>query len=173
MRMMVAGLVAVSLSVSAAAADEPDGRWVDFGPWNGVVDCESSPTPGYPHLTARHHPTKRAAEVRADQVSWTSDRGVFQFQQRSWDWVAPQALVGVDPRRQTLKRQLRQAQRLRDIDGGGISHWVCGYRYGDGTGPRFVTGELVSPANPARCAERLARHTKRRIADSVCGVSDE
>ena len=29
---------------AAAASSEPVGRWVDFGPWNGVVDCESSPT---------------------------------------------------------------------------------------------------------------------------------
>lgn len=176
-------LIAVSLQLAAAppAAADPEGRWVDFGPWNGVVDCEASPnagaaaivTPTGTHLTepgTRRH----AAEVRVDQRAGAADRGAFQFIPSTWDWVAAERgrrhLTGDDPRRKTLATQLRQAEWLRL--NGGIGHWTCGYRYGDGTGPRYVTGELRMPAHPGRCTVNLVNihGIGLRSARSVCGA---
>lgn len=133
----------------------PEGRWVDFGPWNGIVDCESAPTVNGPPLS--DHPE----EVRVDQLSPTADFGAFQFQQRTWDWVAQWRgrtdLVGVDPRTVDIGEQFDQAKALAfDIHGGGIQHWTCGYRYGDGTGPRFVTAEVAPVTEIAVCLELFA-----------------
>lgn len=165
-------LWAVLIAGAPAGAHNVEGRWVDFGKWNGVVDCESSPV-GTAYVPA-HHPVKARAEVRVDQVSWTWDYGGFQFQRNTWDNVAQRRgkthLIGKDPRTVTLAQQIRQAQWLRKNVG--IWQWSCGYRYGDGTGPRFVTGEWKLPSNPEGCARNLDLYhgVRTRVARSVCNA---
>lgn len=184
MRFAATILIAASIQLAAVApagASDPEGRWVDFGKWNGVVDCESSPNASARALVtpfgvplAPSATTEAAREVRVDQAGSARDRGAFQFIPSTWDSVArlrgKPHLIGDDPRTKTLAQQLRQAEWLRRHDG--IGHWTCGYRYGDGTGPRWVTGEIRTPKNPERCARNLRRHwgRSRSVARTVCGV---
>lgn len=167
-------VLAVLQPVPAQAHESLPGRWVDGGDYNGLWACEARPTPKFGHLVPQHHPKKRAREVRADSRGSANDRGIFQVIPSTWDWVAQQRgkgrLIGRDPRSFTLATQLRQAEWLRTH--GGIGHWTCGYRYGDGTSKRWVTGEWKSPRKPRRCANNLVnRHGQtRRVANSVCEV---
>lgn len=176
--MAVMVVVAVVLFIAEAAYGRDisdEGRWVDFGPWNGVVDCEASPTPGTPHLVPRHHKAKYSAEVRADSRGHTPDLGIVQFIQPTWNSVSSLRhawwLVGRDPRTVTLAEQLRNGQWLRVNRG--IRHWSCGYRYGDGTGPRWVTAVWKESPHPFRCARNLRRHHgfKWKHAASICGYA--
>ena len=166
-------IMVVLLAVgNPAGAHNDEGRWVDAGPWNGLLDCESSPTDTRGPLAPRHHPRKRAAEVRVDQISYTHDYGAFQFQRATWDSVAAlrgrERFVGVDPRTTSLASQLRQAEWLRTNVS--ISQWSCGYRYGDGTGPVWVTAEWKLPRRPERCAANLNEkwNLTEAQARSVC-----
>ena len=167
-----------SFAGPAAARDiSSEGRWVDFGPgWSGIVDCESSPTPNYPHLVPRHHPKKRAVEIRADSKGSSNDRGVVQFIPSSWDWASKSRgawwLVGKDPRTVTLAEQMRNAQWLRTETRGGIGHWACWRRwFGADVGPQWVTGEWKPSPHPFKCARNLRRHHgfRWRHAASICG----
>lgn len=171
----------LSIAPTAAAKEEP-GRWVDFGKWNGVVDCESSPssspalvTPTGKNLAPRGT-AKYRREVRVDQSGYSSDRGAFQFLPSTWDSVARKRgalhLVGKDPRTTTLATQLRQAEWLRRNVG--MSQWSCGYRYGDGTLPQYVTGEIKTPNKPVQCKHNIANKYDRtwRVARSVCNTKN-
>ena len=161
----------------AEAHDDLPGRWVDFGKWNGVVDCEAGPVDylGTPHKVPRHHPTKRNAEVRADSKGHTPDLGIVQFIQLTWNRVSvlrdANWLVGRDPRIVTLAEQMRNAEWLRRNVS--INQWSCGYRYGDGTTKRWVTGVWKESPHPRRCARNLRRHHgfRWRHAASICGVN--
>ncbi len=173
---LASGLV-ITTPPTASAHEEPSsqGRWVDFGKWNGVVACEASPISNYPHLVPRKHKARYKAEVRADIHNvWSGADGPFQFLKSTWNSVAKargkERFIGRDPHEQTLAQQLRQAQWLRKNVG--IRQWVCGYRYGDGTGPRYVTGEVRTPRYPRKCARNLRRHhgVKWRVAKSVCNL---
>lgn len=134
-----------------------EGRWVDFGPWNGVVKCES------------------LGDADVYNTGGSGAAGLFQFMPRTWNWVAEvhdrPRLVGKDPATRTAAQQLRQAIRLRDMRHGGIRHWVCGYRYGDGSGPVWVHDDRI-PKRPYRCARNLRRKwdLPRRVTNSVCAV---
>lgn len=171
---LLVATAAVLLSLpDPAGAHELPGRWVDFGKWNGVVACEASPTRWFPHQVEKRNSAEYRAEVRVDSVNrWSGASGAFQFLPSTWDAVAARrgarSLIGRDPRSLTLARQMKQAQWLRKHVG--KSQWVCGWRYGDGTGPRYVTGEAKLPSRPWRCARRLDhRHgLKRSVARSIC-----
>ena len=176
---VVAANILVAVLLAPQPAEAHDGRWLDAGPHNGLLSCESSPnaraaaivTPrGVPLAPAG---TRRArAEVRVDQQAAALDRGAWQFIPSTWDWVATERgalhLVGKDPRFTTLATQFRQAEWLRI--NGGIAHWTCSGRFGDGTGPRYVTAELVTPRRPRRCARNLHRQWGARpaVAASIC-----
>ncbi len=180
LRHIGATLALTALLAAPAAADE-GGRWVDLGPHNGLTACESSPNGlAYAILTPRGTPlappgTRKArAEVRVDQQAAALDRGAWQFIPSTWDWVASARgadhLIGKDPRRTTLAQQYRQAEWLRI--NGGIGHWTCAWSYDNGTGPRYVTGELRTPRRPHRCARNLERRwaTPPDVAADICGV---
>lgn len=148
--------------------DDGTGRWVDFGPWNGVVDCEASPTAHYPPLSS--HPE----EVRADIRNVSSGAaGLFQFMPSTWRWVANSrgelTLAQRPPTAVTIAQQFRQAEWLRT--NWGIYHWVCGFRYGDGTGARYVTAEAKPPRDPAQCRKNLRRQwgANRSMRVTMCG----
>ena len=154
-RRMLMTVVAVNITVAVLApgpvqADNP--RAIDFGPWNGVVACESR---GDSQALGRHN-----------------DAGLFQFIPSTFRWVADvhgrTNLAGKDPRNMTAAQQLRHAIRLRDMPGGGIGHWACGYRYGDGTRPIVVHGD-PHPPKPRRCFRWMRKHVSKRVAASVCG----
>ena len=87
----------------------------DFGPWNGLVNCES----GFDPWAHNAH---------------SSASGLFQFLDTTWDWVAADAgrfdLVGLEARQASVQDQYLMAVHLRDMPGGGIGHWVCGWAYG-------------------------------------------
>lgn len=148
-------IVTITALATPAAAD--DDRTVDFGPdWNRIVRCES--------------------RGDAQAISHTADRGLFQFQRRTWEWVAEThnrpELADRDPRDVTAAQQLRQAIRLRDMNGGGMHHWVCWrYRNQFSPAPVNVHSEAKQPRKPGRCARNLARrhNVPWRIATSVCG----
>lgn len=156
------------------------GRWVRLGKFAGLARCEAGPTPGFPHLAPRGTDAYRL-EVRADSKNPRSTaRGIFQFINSTWDWVArahgKTHLVGQDPRNTTIAQQLRQAIRLRNMPGGGISHWVCGYAYGTGSPWIFLTGEWRSASNaPKRCTRNLEGRWNRGTvtAHTVCGYRHE
>jgi len=94
----------------------------DFGAWNGIIACES----GFNRYAHNAHSTAS---------------GLFQFLDTTWRWVTTDmgrpdlvALPGgaVDA---SVADQYAAAEHLRLMPGGGISHWVCGYRWNDGTRP--------------------------------------
>lgn len=157
MRLIVGALALLLLgsSIAMSPAEAHHGRRVDFGPWNGVVACES--------------------EGRAAVISrGTPYHGLFQFSESTWDNMANRRdrsnLLRRPPSQYTVAQQLRQAEYLRTLDG--IGHWpVCGRRYGDGTPPIWVTGEREIK-HPKRCAKNLRTHWDfpKRIARSVCGA---
>ena len=80
---------------------------------------------------------------------------------RTWRWVASyfgkHKLARKHPTDTTVAQQLRQAIRLRDMPGGGLRHWVCGWAYGTGSKWLWVWNEKPSP-HPRRCARNLRRH---------------
>lgn len=171
----IALLILVTVVIPSAEALRAGrfGRWVDFGKWNGVVACESSPTANYPHIVPRKQKRRYRAEVRVDQINrWSGASGAFQFLPWTWDSVARKRnrpnLESNQPRSTTLAQQLRQAQWLRENVG--IRQWSCGWRYGDGTGPRYVTGERREPRRPAKCARNLRRRHGLTwpVSESVC-----
>ncbi len=174
MRPIIALLCAVAiLAPSPVWADE--GRWVDFGPFNGTFDCESSPSRKPPLAEPG---TRRARhEVRADQTGTSGERSVAQFLRSTWDRVAELRgrphLIGKDPGRVTLAQVLRQSIWLRRNVG--ADQWTCNRvfgRFADGTGPQYVTAEHRLPRDPDRCARNLRRKWGRSktVAESVCGV---
>jgi hypothetical protein len=92
----------------------------DFGRWNGVVMCESGGS--------------------VDATGPFGERGLFQFRRSTWDAVATHRgatrLVGADPASVPPRVQWRQARYLAwRMPGGGLGHWACGWRWGDGTPP--------------------------------------
>ena len=107
----------------------------DFGAWNGIIDCESS---GVANI---ENPTSTAS-------------GLWQFLDTTWSWVAEDAgrndLVGTRAKDASVADQWAMAEHLRTMPGGGISHWVCGYRWNDGTGPINVRwlGEETRTVTP-------------------------
>lgn len=175
MRILAIFIVLATLLIGNPAEAQAPGRWVDFGKWNGVVACEASPTRANPHLVKNRSSKRYRAEVRADALNpYSGTKGSLQFMQGTWNAVAQRRgisrLVGDDPRTASLATTMRQAQWLRRNVG--LSQWSCGYRYGDGTGPRYVTGERRMPAKPKRCSRNL--HDKHglswSVSRSVCGV---
>lgn len=92
----------------------------DFGAWNGIIDCESG---GVANI---ENPTSTAS-------------GLWQFLDTTWSWVAEDAgrndLVSTRAKDASVADQWAMAEHLRTMPGGGISHWVCGYRWNDDTGP--------------------------------------
>jgi hypothetical protein len=164
-------LVSVGWRELPAVADEPAGRFVLLGPWAGLVRCEAGPTANFPPLAEG---AGRKLEVRADSKNPRSTaRGPFQFIDTTWDWVAERhgqdRLVGKDPRRFSVARQLRQAARLSVMAGGGIVHWECGHRFNTGSPWVFLSGESKTPKNPRACFKRTKRFVTRDVARSVCG----
>ena len=174
MTMVLFGIFALLFTEAADAHEDLPGRWLDAGNWNGVIACEAGPNNhhGTPHMVPHHHPLKRSAEVRADSRGHTPDLGVVQFIEKTWNNVSSLRgahwLVGRDPRTVTLAEQMRNAQWLRTNVG--IFQWSCGYRYGDGTGPRWVTGVWKESPHPRKCARNLHRHHgfKWSVAASIC-----
>lgn len=156
-----------------AGGDEPDGRWVNLGPWAPVVRCEMGPTGD------------------AQVTSWAGARGAFQFMQYTWDnmngahsWPEGRRyrprLIGRDPAHTTLAQQLRVAETLRvRVVGGGMDHWDCHRfglaRYGSTPGDTlvWVENEFRMPKHPRRCATNLIDEWGIRpvVARSVCGVT--
>ena len=122
-----------SLVLSALLLAQPTPT--DFGPWNGVIDCESG---GVANI---ENPTSTAS-------------GLWQFLDTSWDWTAEHAgrwdLVGTRAKDASVADQWAMAEHLRTMPGGGISHWLCGYRYGDGTGPISVAWDPADRVAPQR-----------------------
>ena len=121
-------------------------EWVDpaeFGPWAGVVECESS---GY---------------VRIENPVSTAS-GLFQFLDTTWDWVTADAgrddLTGRPASEASVSDQYAMALHLRDMPGGGIGHWECGYRYKRGLAdppvsvfPGFVKFEVLLATKRYAC----------------------
>lgn len=125
-RMAAALLAAILACTSAPPAGAIQGpQLLDFGPWNGLVVCESG--------------------GNAAAQSGHGDYGLFQFRQPTWNNVARSAgrtdLVGRQPHTVAVQDQYAMAVQLRDMPGGGIGHWSCGWRYGDGTGPVTVAND--------------------------------
>lgn len=165
-------LAALTTATPAIAEIEEPGRWVDFGKWNGIADCESSPS----RLPALAEPGTREHrhEVRVDQTGRAGERSWAQFLRSTWRRVAElrdkHHLIKKDPGKVTLAQTMRQSLWLKwNV---GISQWTCGHRFDDGTGPVYVTGEHRLPRDPERCARNLHRKWGRswRVARSVCGV---
>ena len=157
---LVLGLLLSLTAVSTAHPDHEGSEWpterlVDAGPWNGVIQCESN---------------GRAAVVSRG----TPYHGLVQFWIPTWRATALSAgkprLARKLPSEAPMAQQLRQAERLRRS--AGLGQWpVCGRRYGDGTGPLVISGE-VPPKYPHRCVKNLRRHHgfTRKAARSICGV---
>jgi len=155
---LLLALWAVVLMAPRAVAhvSDPDGREVFLGDWAGLVECESRGD-----ANELNHGGSGAA-------------GLFQFMPSTWRAVATQhgkdALAQRHPGDVTAAQQLRQAIRLRDMRGGGLSHWVCG-GYGSGDGWVTVYDEAKMPKHPRRCARSLHENlgAPRKVARSVCG----
>lgn len=111
-------------------ASHPTVDPADFGPWAGLIECESggNVTIENPHSTAS---------------------GLFQFLDTTWRMTATHAgrfdLVTMRAKDATVADQFAMAVHLRDMPGGGISHWVCGYRYADTGGAVLFTAEELEP----------------------------
>ncbi len=88
----------------------------DWGPWRGLIECESGfqATVENPHSTAS---------------------GLFQFLDTTWVWTAEHAgrsdLTGMRAKDASVADQYAMAVHLRDMPGGGISHWECDWAYGN------------------------------------------
>lgn len=123
----------------------------DFGAWNGIIDCESG---GVANI---ENPTSTAS-------------GLWQFLDTTWSWVAEDAsrndLVGTRAKDASVADQWAMAEHLRTMPGGGISHWVCGYRWNDDTGPinvRWLEEETRTVTPPP--AFRVLEVTKVAFLD--------
>ena len=88
-----------------------------FGPWAGLVACESG------------------GQARVENPHSTAS-GTFQFLDTTWRWVVTDMgradLVGLRAKDASVADQFAAAIHLRDMAGGGISHWVCGWAYDRG-----------------------------------------
>jgi len=81
--------------------------------------------------------------------------GLFQFLDTTWQWVTTDMgrpdLAAVRAKDASVPDQLAAAIHLRDMPGGGISHWVCGYRYGEHYGEHYEPTRV--PALPTQVRE--------------------
>ena len=152
MRIIIGALILLCILLAVIpAADASDGRRVDLGPWNGVIACESRGDGG---------------AVNA----YSGAAGVFQFLPSTWRGISPSSsLARVHPTEATLAQQYRQAERLRQRYG--ISQWVCGYRYGDGTPPQVIHSDRPTNA-PKRCKTNLVDRwgLTQKQARQVCAA---
>ena len=145
------------LLLTAAAGHDHQGRDVHLGDWAGVVRCES----------------RGDADVL--NTGGSGAAGAFQFMPRTWRWVAERhgrtGLADIHPADATLAQQLRQAIRLRDMDGGGLGHWQC-RTYGHGPDWVTIVDEARMPKRPERCARNLVDRFKVEplTARTVCGA---
>lgn len=158
-------LLAALLTVTAAAppsaahiTDPDSARNVNLGDWAGIAACES------------------AGDANELNHRGSGAAGAFQFMQSTWSAVArahgKHRLAAKHPADTTLAQQLRQAIRLRDMRGGGLSHWSC-QTYGQGGDTITVYDEAKMPKRPRRCAKSLHENlgAPKRVARSVCGVT--
>lgn len=76
----------------------------------------------------------------------------------TWNWVAEQIgrpdLIDVNPATLDVQTQWMMADALafRIGPAGGISHWTCGYRYNDGTGPIVVVWDEADAVYATRAS---------------------
>ena len=103
--------VLVSFDPQPPAAD----RYGIDPAWFGLIECESG-----------WQPTIENSKSTAS--------GLFQFLDTTWRWVTEDMgrfdLAAGRAKDASIADQYAAAVHLRDMPGGGISHWVCGYRYG-------------------------------------------
>ena len=108
---MTTPAVLVSFDPQPLAAD----RYGIDPAWFGLIDCESSWRPTI-------------------ENSRSTASGLFQFLDMTWRWVTEDMdrldLAAGRAKDASIADQYAAAVHLRDMPGGGISHWECGYRYG-------------------------------------------